>query len=86
MSNENLDITKLIKEIEAVLTEKVSPLIRDIKEKRAKIPALNDKISEKIRDLNEKLRKKEEEERAVTEKKESPAPEKAEPTPAPKAE
>lgn len=86
MSNENLDITKLIKEIEAVLTEKVSPLIRDIKEKRAKIPALNDKISEKIRDLNEKLRKKEEEERAVTEKKESPAPEKAEQAPAPKAE
>ena len=63
----------MIKEIEAVLTEKVSPRIRDIKEKRAKIPALNDKIYEKIRDLKEKLRKKEEEERAVTEKKVAPA-------------
>ena len=48
MSNENIDYGKLIKDIEAVLTGRVLPFIREIKEKRSGIPALKAKISEKM--------------------------------------
>ena len=43
MSNEIIDINKLIENITDALGTRVGPLIRDIKEKRSGIPALTEK-------------------------------------------
>ena len=69
MSNENVDITKFIKDIDAVLGGKVAPLLRSVKEKRSGIPALAEKIQGIKRRLVEaqlaaEHAKKEEENRA----------------------
>ena len=54
MSNEKIDINRIIKDIADVLGAKVAPLVMDIKEKRSGIPALAEKIKDKKRELIEK--------------------------------
>ena len=59
MSNEIIDINKLMKDITDALGTRVAPLIRDIKEKRSGIPALTEKIQQKKRDIIEEQLKAE---------------------------
>ena len=79
MSNEIIDINKLMKDITDALGTRVAPLIRDIKEKRSGIPALTEKIQQKKRDIIEEQLKAENaakaaEKEAEKEKESEPAP------------
>ena len=79
MSNEIIDINKLMKDITDALGTRVAPLIRDIKEKRSGIPALTEKIQQKKRDIIEEQLKAENaakaaEKEAEKEKETEPAP------------